>query len=158
MGIDLMAEPVVEQIMAAVKTRMAAAFSNAYRSTRIATWQPKDLVVHVHQGTLSPNAELSCPGNPPAQAYDLEAIVAGITKPSDASQVAIDTFKNRMGADIIVAATNASLWHQWGGLAINTTIGTVEEYVEETGGFQGVMVRFQITFRTDENDPYTVRA
>lgn len=153
-----MADPVVEQIMAVVKTRMAAAFDNAYRSTRTATWQPKDLVVHVHQGSLTPNPEVSCPGNPPAQGYDLEAIVAGITKPSDTELTAIDTFKNRMGADIIVAATNATAWHQWGGLAINTTIGPVEEYTEETGGFAGVMVRFTITFRTNENDPYTVRA
>lgn len=114
--------------------------------------------MHVHQGTLTPNAALSCPGNPPAQAYDLEAIVAGIVKPSDMELTAIDTFKNRMGADIIVAATNAALWHQWGSLAINTTIGPVEEYVEESGGFAGVMVKFLITFRTNEDDPYTVRA
>jgi len=153
-----MTEPVVEQIMSNVRTRMAAAFDDVYRSTRIGTWQPKDLVLSVHQGTLTPNPELSCPGNPPAQAYDLEAIVAGIVKPSDASTVAVDTFKNRLGADIIAAATNAALWHQWGSLAINTTIGTVEEYIEETGGLQGVMVRFLITFRVDENNPYTVRA
>jgi hypothetical protein len=153
-----MTEPVVEQIMANVRTRMAVAFDDVYRSTRVGTWQPKDLVLHVHQGTLSPNAELSYPGNPPAQAYDLEAIVAGIVKPSDASTVAVDTFRNRLGADIITAATNATLWHQWGGLAINTTIGTVEEYTEETGGLSGVMVKFTITFRTDENNPYTVRA
>ncbi len=153
-----MTEPIVEQIMANVRTRMAVAFDDVYRSTRIGTWQPKDLVLHVHQGALTPNPELSCPGNPPAQAYDLEAIVAGIVKPSDSSVVAVDTFKNRLGADIIKAATDAALWHQWSGLAINTTIGTVEEYVEETGGLSGVMVRFTITFRTDENDPYTVRA
>lgn len=152
-----MTEPVVERIMSNVKARMAAAFDDVYRSTRIGTWQPKDLVLHVHQGALTPNSELSCPGNPPAQAYDLEAIVAGIVKPSDSSIVAVDTFKNRLGADIIKAATDSTLWHQWGGLAINTTIGTVEEYVEETGGLQGVMVRFLITFRVDENDPYEVR-
>jgi len=153
-----MAEPIVEQIMSAVKTRMDAAFSEAYRSTRIATWQPKDLVIHVHQGALTPNAELSCPGNPPAQAYDLEAIVAGIVKPSDRELTAIDTFKNRMGADIIVAATNATLWHQWGSLAINTTIGPVEDYTEDSGGFAGVLVKFLITFRVDETSPYNVRA
>jgi hypothetical protein len=152
-----MSEPVVEQIMANVKTRMAAAFT-AYRSTRVANWQPKDLVVHVHQGSLTPNAELSCPGNPPATAYDLEAIVAGIVKPSDAETIAIDTFRNRMGADIVRAATDAELWHQWGGLALNTTHGPIEDYMDETGGFAGVMVRFTITFRVDENDPYQVRA
>lgn len=153
-----MTEPVVEQIMANVRTRMAAAFDDVYRSTRTATWQPKDLVIHVHQGALTPNPELSCPGNPPATAYDLEAIIAGIVKPSDTSIIAIDTFRNRMGADIIAAATNATLWHQWGGLALNTVHGPVEEYTEETGGLAGVMVRFTITFRVDEDDPYTVRA
>jgi hypothetical protein len=152
-----MTEPVVEQIMANVRTRMAAAFT-AYRSTRVATWQPKDLVVHVHQGSLTPNAELSCPGNPPATAYDLEAIVAGIVKPSDAETIAIDTFRNRMGADIVKAATDAALWHQWGGLALNTVHGPIEDYMDETGGFAGVMVKFTITFRVDENDPYQVRA
>ncbi len=152
-----MTEPVVEQIMANVRTRMAAAFDDVYRSTRTGTWQPKDLVLSVHQGALTPNPELSCPGNPPATAYDLEAIVAGIVKPSDASVVPVDTYKNRLGADIIRAATNAALWHQWGGLAINTTHGPVEEYVEETGGLSGVMVRFTIIFRVDEDDPYTVR-
>jgi hypothetical protein len=152
-----MSEPVVEQIMANVRTRMAAAFT-AFRSTRVATWQPKDLVVHVHQGTLTPNAELSCPGNPPATAYDLEAIVAGIIKPSDAETIAVDTFRNRMGADIVKAATDATLWHQWGGLALNTVHGPIEDYMDETGGFAGVMVKFTITFRVDENDPYQVRA
>jgi hypothetical protein len=152
-----MSEPVVEQIMANVRTRMAAAFT-AYRSTRVATWQPKDLVVHVHQGSLTPNAELSCPGNPPATAYDLEAIVAGIVKPSDAETISVDTFRNRMGADIVKAATDAPLWHQWGGLALNTVHGPIEDYMDETGGFAGVMVRFTITFRVDENDPYQVRA
>jgi hypothetical protein len=152
-----MSEPVVEQIMANVRTRMAAAFT-AFRSTRVATWQPRDLVVHVHQGSLTPNAELSCPGNPPATAYDLEAIVAGIVKPSDAETIAVDTFRNRMGADIVKAATDAELWHQWGGLALNTTHGPIEDYMDETGGFAGVMVRFTITFRVDEDDPYQVRA
>jgi hypothetical protein len=152
-----MTEPVVEQIMANVRTRMAAAFT-AFRSTRVATWQPKDLVVHVHQGSLTPNAELSCPGNPPATAYDLEAIVAGIVKPSDAETIAVDTFRNRMGADIVKAATDAPLWHQWGGLALNTTHGPIEDYMDETGGFAGVMVKFTITFRVDEDDSYQVRA
>lgn len=135
-----------------------AVFTLAYRSTSVATWQPKDLTVNVYQGTMTPNEELSCPGNPPAQAYDLQVIVAGITKPSDNDPTAIDTFRNRMAADIVKYATNAALWHQWGGLAINTTIGPAEPYVEETGGMHGVMVTFLITFRTDEDDPYTVRA
>lgn len=152
-----MSEPVAERIMANVRSRMAA-FATAYRSTRVATWQPKDLVVHVHQGTITANAELSCPGNPPAQAYELQAIVAGIVKPSDLSTVAVDTFKNRLSANIIKAATDADQWHTWGDLAFNTEIGDTEDYTDESGAVAGVMVNFTIYFRTAENDPYTVRA
>ena len=144
--------------MAAVRLRMAEAFDEAYRSTRVATWQPKDCVLHIQQGTMTPNTALSCPGNPPSQAFDLEAVVAGIVKPSDAETTPIDTFRNRVSADIIKAATDADLWHQWGGLAINTMIGNVEPYMDETGGVSGVVVKFMITFRVDENDPYQVRA
>lgn len=152
-----MPEPVSEQIMAAVKTRMDAVFT-AHRSTRIATWQPKDLVVHVHQGALTPNPELSCPGNPPAQAWDLEAIVAGIVKPSDTSTVPIDTYRNRLVADIVKAATDANQWHTWGGRALNTTFGASETIVEDNGAVSGVMVRMVITFRVSETDPYAARA
>jgi hypothetical protein len=102
--------------------------------------------------------ELSCPGNPPAQAYELQAIVAGIVKPSDLSTVAVDTFKNRLSANIIQAATNADQWHTWGSLAFNTEIGATEDYTDESGAVAGVMVNFTIYFRTAENDPYAVRA
>jgi hypothetical protein len=153
-----MTEPVNERIVANVRSRMAAAFSTAVRSAQIATWQPKDLVVVVSHGDPVPNAELSYPGNPPVIAYDMPVIVAGIVKPSDDETTAIDTFKNRMGADIIAAATNAANWHQWGSLAINTTLGPIESYTEETGGRCGVMVTLLVTYRVPENDPTTVSA
>ena len=152
-----MAEPVVEQLMDNIRTRMESAFENVHRSTRIATWQPKDWSLHVYQQSLEAAPDVSCPGNPPAQGWLLTAVVAGIVKPSDNETIAIDTFRNRMGAEIITAATDATNWHTWGSLALNTMFGNIEPYIEETGGTSGVMVRFAITFRTDENDPYTVR-
>ena len=153
-----MTEPVSEQIMALVRTRVATAF-NAYRSTRIATWQPKDQTTHVHQLGIVPNPEISCPGNPPAQGWTLQAAVAGIAKPSDRDITPIDTFKNRLGADIIGAVTSpANTWHNWGGLAINTELGEVEDYSGTDGASQGVIVRMNIHFRTDENNLYVVRA
>lgn len=150
-------EPVVEQIMSAIRTRLADAFDNVFRSTRIATWQPKDWTLHVSSEGLTANPGVSYPGNPPAQGWDLAVMVAGIVKPSDAETTSIDTFRNRMGAEIVQSLTDADNWHSWGGLAINTTLGSIEPYVEETGATSGVMVKFVVTFRTDENDPYTVR-
>lgn len=152
-----MSEPVAERIMAAIKTRVAV-YTSAFRSTAVATWQPKDLTIHVYQGEIVKNEELSYAGNPPAQAWDMEAIVAGLVKPSDTDTTAVDTLKNRFHAEIIKAATIADQWHTWGDLAINTTIGQVEDYTSDDGSFGGVKVVFLVTFRTDENNPFNVRS
>lgn len=152
-----MSEPVVEQIMQAVRSRVAAT-RTAYRSTNIATWQAKDNVMHVYQGDIVENRGIDCPGNPPAKGWTVEAIVASILKPSQNDATPIDTYKNRSWAAIVQAVTNASLWHQWGGLAINTDIGTIEDFTGDDGSGSGVMVRMSIHFRTDENNPYNVRA
>jgi hypothetical protein len=58
----------------------------------------------------------------------------------------------------VKAATNADQWHTWGGLAFNTVIGDVEDYTSDDGSAAGVKVPFVISFRTDEDDPYAVRA
>ena len=152
-----MSEPVAERIMQAVRTRMAV-YTAAYRSTHVATWQPKDLVISVYQESIVRNEEMDCPGNPPATARDLMAMVAGIVKPSSTDATPVDTFKNRFWAEIVKAATVADQWHTWGGLAFNTVIGDVEDYTSDDGSTAGVKVPFVISFRTDEDDPYAVRA
>lgn len=152
-----MTEPVAEQIMAKVRTRVATAF-DAFRSSRVATWQPKDQATHVFQGNLTPNPEISCPGNPPAQGWTLQAAVAGVVKPSDRDTTPVDTYKNRMGADILAAITNATTWHNWDGLAVNTEMGEIEDFTAADGSASGVIVRLNIYFRTDEDDMYTARA
>jgi hypothetical protein len=152
-----MSEPVAERIMQLVKARMSS-FTTSHRSTHIATWQPKDLEISIHQGDIEHNEELSYAGNPPVVARDLPAIVRGIVKPSDSETTAVDTYKNRFWAEIVKAACDADLWHQWGGLAINTVVGEVEGYTAEDGSVSGVQVTLLITFRTDENNPFNVRA
>jgi hypothetical protein len=150
-------EPVVERIMQAVRSRVAAT-RTAYRSANVAKWQPKDNVLHVHQGDIVENPEMNCPGNPPAKGWTVVAAVAAILKPSDTDTTPIDTYKNRAWAVIVQAVTDADLWHQWNGLAVNSTIGPIEDYTAEDGSGSGVFVRISIHFRTDENNPYNVRA
>jgi hypothetical protein len=142
--------------MQQVRTRVAAS-RTAYRSANIATWQPKDNVYHVHQGDLVEAPDFDCPGNPPAKGWMLEAIVAAILKPSERDATAIDTYKNRAGAAIVKAITDANLWHQWSGLAVNSSIGMVQDFIGDDGSGSGVMVRVNIYFRVDEDDPYVVR-
>lgn len=152
-----MTEPVAEQILESVRERVALAFEDTHRSTRIANWQLKDWSAVVYQLGLTPAQEFSCPGNPPAQGWTLEAAVAGIVKPSDRDETPVDTYKMRMQAEVITAITDATDWHNWGGLAITTEFGPVEDFVGAEG-HQGVAVRLLIHFRTNENDPYTARA
>ena len=152
-----MSEPVVERIMQAVRSRVAAV-RTAHRSTNIATWQVKDNVLHVHQGDIVENPEMDCPGNPPAKGWTVIAAIAAILKPSDTDTTPIDTYKNRAWAAIVQAVTDADLWHQWDGLAVNSTIGPIEDYTADDGSGSGVFVRISIHFRTDENSPYNVRA
>jgi hypothetical protein len=152
-----MSEPIVEQIMTNVRTRLAA-YTSAYRSPKIASWQPKDLTIAIYQGDITRNEEMSCPGNPPAQAWDLLAIVAGIVKPSDDDTTPVDRYKNRFWAEIVKAATNANQWHTWGGLAYDTVIGDVRDYTSDDGSASGISVEMLIRFRTDEDDPDVGRA
>jgi hypothetical protein len=150
-------EPVVERIMQAVRTRVAA-YRPSYRSANVAKWQPQDNVIHVYQGDINENPEIDCPGNPPAKGYTLEAVIAAILKPSERDNTPIDTYKNRAWSEITKAITNANLWHNWGGLAINSNIGQIEDFTGEDGSGSGVMVRLSIHFRVDENDPTVARS
>ena len=152
-----MSEPIAEQIAAEFRQRLQV-YTDSFRSTRIATWQPKDLVIHVSQGDIVKNDALSRPGNPPAQAWDLPMIVSGLVKPSDTETTSVDTYKNRFWAEIVKAATTGDQWHNWSGNAVNTSIGSVEDYTDSEGGIDGVQVTFTVTFRTDENNPFNARS
>lgn len=153
-----MTEPVAEQILEAISTRVAAAFTDSHRPTKFSTWQQKDWTAIVHQLGVNRNEEMSYPANPFVQGWTLEAAIAGITKPSDTDSVPIDRYKMRMAAEIVTAITDATNWHNWGGLAINSEIDSVEDYVSPDGGHPGIAVRLRVHFRTPENDPYTVSA
>lgn len=152
-----MSEPVVEQIMQAVRARVAATYSETYRSANIATWQAKDNVMNVYQGNIVENREIDYPGNPPAKGWTVEAVVAAILRPSQTDTTPIDTFKNRAWAAIVQAVTDSPAWHNWSGLAIDTEIGTIEDFTNDDGSGSGVMVRISIHFRTEEGNPYVVR-
>lgn len=152
-----MAEPVSEQILAVVRSRLTA-YATTHRSTRIGTWQPKDNTLVVNFLTLERNEELSCPGNPPAQAWDMEVEICGLIKPSDTDTTAVDTYKMRLHAEIIKACCDGiSRWWTWGEKAIDSRFSTAEEHTDDNGAFAGVKVTMTATFRTDEDNPFNLR-
>lgn len=164
-----MATSVPEQIALKVKTRLGlistgsgyeTTTTGVVRPTRIATFQPKDYQIVVTQGDLEPNPDLSHPGNPPAKAWDLPFLIAGILRTSELDTTASDSLKNQFGADVVKAlgVPTSGDWAQWDGLAINSDVSGVEDYQSSDGAESGFKVTLVVTLRTDETNLYNVRA
>lgn len=153
-----MAEPIAEQIVQVVKTRLTTFTTKTFRSLRVGGWRPKDGTLVISQGDIIPNDLHSRPGNPPATAWDMPVIVACVLKPSDKDTTAIGTYKNRFWAEIVKAVATGDNWHNFGGLAIDTHISDIEDHLDDDGAFAGIQVVVNVLFRTSENDPFTVRA
>ena len=160
-----MATPISEQIAAKIATRLAGiTVANGYELTvsevarplRFDGFRPQNDQLIVTQGNLTRNDELSAPGNPPATAYDLEFMIAGLLMPTESSTSKIDTLRNTFASDTIKAiCTPAASWHNWDTLAIDTKVGDVTDITtEESSGFK---LSLTVTFRTTENNPYQSR-
>jgi len=162
-----MAIPVNEQIVRKISQRIQdVAESSGYETTVNGTvvrasriWQGnlQDYQVIISQQTIERNEDLSHPGNPPATAYAMTVNVFGELRPSEETTTAIDTLGNEFGSDLIKAICSpAESWHNWDGLAILTNINTIEHVNAEE--VAGVKIELEVIYRTQENDPYTVRA
>jgi len=161
-----MATAIAEQIAATVKTRLAlistgagyeTTTSGVVRPVRLNNARPLDYQIFVTQGDITRVPELDCPGNPPATARVIPFSIAGILRPSDTDTTAIDTIKNQFWADVVRSLCNAVAWWNWGGLAVNSDIGDVEDYATDDGSSAGFKVALNVTYRTDETNPYNVR-
>lgn len=160
-----MAVPISEQILVKVKERLAlidtangyeTTASDVVRPTRIAQHSPQDYLLVVTADRLTQNQTSSYPGNPPAQGWDMEVGIVAECRPTEESDVSIDTFRHVFAADSIKAITNSDQWFNWGGLAFNSSYGDVSTIDTETGS--ALRIPLLIQFRTDENNPYNARA
>lgn len=162
-----MATAVSEQIAVVVATRLGLiSTGNGYETTASSVerptvkggFSPNDYQIVMTQGDITPDSELSHPGNPPATAWVMPIIIAGILRPSESDTTASDTLKNEFAADVIKSVGNATPWHTFGGLAINAAFGVVEDYQAPDGSGSGFKITLLVTFRTDETNLYNVRA
>lgn len=164
-----MSTPVAETIAVKLKQRLGViATDDGYevdvpsveRPTRLSTFYPRDFQLVVSQGAATPNPQLSHPGNPPATAWVVPFVVEGTLRDSERSTVAVDTWRNKFWADVVRAITEDDTpnWWTWDGNAIDTTFGLVTNTDDEDGSHNGFVMVVNVTFRTDEGNPYTVRA
>jgi len=150
-------EPIIEQIAEKVRDRLALTLDadSAVRPLRINDDAAGDYKITLTQGESSINAEVSCQGNPPGIAYNQVFVITGELRPSETSDVSIDTFRNRFTADITIALTDADGWHTWDGLAKDTQIGPVA--FRQSAESSWLEIRMLVIYRVDENNPYQVR-
>jgi hypothetical protein len=165
-----MAYTVIESIAREIVSRLEQIkIANGYafnvtsviRPNRNATWTPEDRLILVKQGDSTKNEALSCPGNPPAMAFDTTFELCGFVRTSDFCSKEYEPIENDRGAQIIKAitteATDPSMWYTFAGNAVIADIMEVRSF-EESESHNGVIVSLSVTHRQDENNPYNVRA
>ena len=162
-----MSTPVVEQIAVKVKTRLEAittsggyqtTVSSVVRPTRIDETQIQDYQIYVTQETPTKNESLSCSGNPQKIAWDQPFRLRSGLRPSESSTTALDTLRNTFNADTqkALAQAESGHWSQWDGLALESNLGSAEWFIDDDGSQGGLTVMLVVTYRTPEDNPYTV--
>lgn len=135
--------------------------SEVIRPTRLGGYTPKHLQIVLTQEPPEIDDELGCPGNPPATAYRLLFNIRCHVLPSEKDITVVDEIINTFDADVIRVVTDASIygamWYTLGGFAVNAEFQT-RESIDADGSFVGFNLPLLVTYRTDENNPYNVRA
>lgn len=132
------------------------------RPTRMGGFTPKHLQIVLTQEAPEIDEELGCPGNPPATGYRLLFNIRCHAMPSEKDITVIDEILNTMAADVVLVVCDEDVhdqgqWHTMNDLAINSEFQSLES-IEPDGSYVGVNVPLLVTYRTDENNPYNVRA
>lgn len=120
--------------------------------------RPYDRSVTITHSQIVPNAELSCPGNPPLLAFDLPVMIHCLMNPSETASDPIDKLLDDYAFEVYRAiASPAASWHTMGGNAINSVLG--EFGMVDTGDdtIRGIGFMLTVTFRVEETDPFTLQ-
>ncbi len=158
--------PVIERIAIELADRLNVASMIDFEVVRPdregSNLSPADRKIVIRQQPQAHNMQLSYMGNPPAVAYDVVFSCVCSVRNVFKDEVAYDTTCNIVASQIIAAIPNPetrpSTWWTFGGLAINSKIGSLSPYITTEGERAGVIVPVLITFRVSETDHTQVRA
>lgn len=132
--------------------------SEVIRPTRFDAFTPKHLQIVLTEGSKERATELDCFGNPPAIAWVQTFNIRCHVIPSEKDPTPLEQYATTMSSDVMrVVCTSTSQWHTFGGLAIDAQWGNPEP-VAADGGIDGVNIPIDVTYRTDETNPFNVRS
>lgn len=127
------------------------------RPTQYGNFTPSDRQIVLTLGPEQNVPELTCPGNPPAVAWERIFNIRCHVATSERNTEAIDSILNEFAANVKKCVCSpSSSWHTLGGYAIKADWGTIQPFTS-TGGIDGINLPLRVTYRVSENDPYTQR-
>jgi hypothetical protein len=159
-------KPVITKISDEIFTRLetlisepndSVTFAGVIRPTKLATHVPQHMLIVLSRGDVSRQTDLDCPGNPPAICYQQTFVIRVHIAPSERDSTPVEFYEDIAEASIIRAIRNDGSWHTFDGNAINAQFDAVQT-VTADGGYDGIMIPLNVTYRIAENDPYTARA
>jgi len=151
-------EPILERIALAIKAVLECvttdngckqSIAEVVRPARLGGFEPRNLLAILQQEDADESSEPQG-GKSWAQTFAVDLIV----RPSESDSTALDTRINRFRADVEKAL---AVDLQFGGLAANAYVRPPEQIISPDGAFEGVRVRLEVTYRTSETDPYSLR-
>ena len=161
--------PIVEKIAVELKRRLdllADASNTTYntkvneviRPSRLESYTPKDMQIVLTTESIETVPELMYPGNPPAVAKRITFNIHCNVMNDEKVIEPIDTIVHMFAADVEqIVTSDSSTWHTFDNNAVDAQFLSHVPH-SAAGGFDGVNVPIAIIYRTDENDPYQVRA
>ena len=150
-------ESVVERIAEEIRDRLiASGIAVSVTRPKLIDGEPVgNHKITVTQTDRTYNEELSCPGNPPAIAFDQTFLIAGELRPSEDAADSIDTLINAYESEIRRAITSVPDWHKFNGLAIDAQLNDTQKYTSDTA--EAVHVNLLVRYRHNENDDTVVQ-
>jgi hypothetical protein len=159
--------PVVEKIARELLRRLRLLLGNGtyntkvkevVRPARLESYTPMDRQIVLSTDSIVSVPELMCPGNPPAVAKKITFNIHCNILNDEKCCEPIDYLAHMFAADVEqVVSGDDPLWYSFDSNALNADFLPYVPYRAQ-GGFDGVTVPIEVTYRTDENNPYNVRA
>jgi hypothetical protein len=159
--LDEIMEVLIERLETLVDLAEQTEVVEVIRPTRLGTWTPKDLQIVVVQGESERVPELDHPGVPPAECNRQIVNINCHVRTSEDDDEVVDKIINAFAADVKKAVcTPQATWFNFVSASISWAINAewlTPENIDSGESVDGVRLRLAITYRHDENDPYTVR-